>query len=92
MFLLTQSDVIRSAHNDVAPVVRNDVMLARYAARRNIIYTVNITRRSRYHLPTSGFTGANIVRLTCDKAGRRSVAFLIYLLQKSDFCANMCLC
>ena len=42
MFLLAQSDVIRFAHNEVAPDGRNDVMFAHYAVRRNIIYAVNI--------------------------------------------------
>ena len=37
---------------------RNDVMFAHYAFRRNIIRAVNITRRSRHHLPAR----ANIVQ------------------------------
>ena len=41
-FCSRKSDVISFAHNDVAPDGRNDVMLAHYDIRRNIIYAVNI--------------------------------------------------
>jgi hypothetical protein len=46
-----KSDVIRFAHNDVAPDGRNDVMLARYGVRRNIIYAVYIIAEGNITCP-----------------------------------------
>ena len=43
MHRLRRYDVFRFAQNDVAPVGRNDVMFAHFAARRNITHAVNIT-------------------------------------------------
>ena len=47
----TRNDVIRYAHNDVAPDGRNDVMVAHYAVRRNIIYEVNIIAEGNITCP-----------------------------------------
>jgi hypothetical protein len=48
---LRKSDVIRFAHNDVAPDGRNDVMFAHYAVRRNIIYAVYIIAEGNITCP-----------------------------------------
>ena len=50
-FCLRKSDVIRFAHNDVAPDGRNDVMFAHYAVRRNIIYAVYIIAEGNITCP-----------------------------------------
>ena len=47
----TKNDVTRYAHNDVAPDGRNDVMVAHYAVRRNIIYEVNIIAEGNITCP-----------------------------------------
>jgi hypothetical protein len=47
----TKNDVIRYAHNDVAPDGRNDVMFVHYAVRRNIIYEVNIIAEGNITCP-----------------------------------------
>ncbi|MBR7143129.1 MAG: hypothetical protein IKD06_06310 [Clostridia bacterium] len=48
---MRKSDVIRFAHNDVAPDGRNDVMFAHYAVRRNIIYAVYIIAEGNITCP-----------------------------------------
>ena len=61
------------------PMVASDVMFAHYAVRRNIIYAVYIIAEGNITCP-----GANIVRLTCFIAGRRSEVLSFFLFQSAE--------